>query len=546
MTRSGEGLYDYIIVGAGTAGCALAHRLSEDADKRILIIEAGPENTSLLYNMPKGFGKTILNSNYSWLYHTEPEPSTDNKAELWSRGRTLGGSSSTNGMCYNRGDIADWDTFTQIGLDTWSWRHISKAFEALEAHELGPAEGRGGSGPLHLAPHKHRNPLCEAFIEAAGQMGVPRTDDLNSLQGERAGYMISNIKHGRRMSAARAFLKPVRNRPNLDIVTSTHVTRIDFNGKQAIGVSGETNGRARSFRCTQTGEVIVASGALNSPKLLQLSGIGPAEHLRSFGIHVLHDSPGVGRNMIEQRGMNATYRLNRRLGLNNALGGLGLAKSVARYFLRHDGPLATCSHEAGAAVKAHPDATRPDLFLALSPTSMSDNKPQAMSVESEPGMMLLAMPIRPTSTGSVMIRSADPAAPPVVRPNYISTEYDREMSIHAFRTMRRLVSQPALARIIVDELRPGRTYQTDEEILNAYTKFGISAYHACGTCKMGHDNMAVVDENLRVRGVSNLRVCDLSVIPFMVAIGAHGATIGLAWRAGDVIRSSQSQTGYAA
>ena len=546
MSQAGEGLYDYIIVGAGTAGCTLAHRLSEDPDSRILVIEAGPENSSLLYHIPKGFGKTILNPSYSWLYHTEPEPGTDNKAELWSRGRTLGGSSSTNGMCYNRGDIADWDIFSQIGLDSWSWKHIGKAFEELEEHELGPAEGRGGSGRLHLAPHKHRNPLCEAFIEAAGQMGVPRTEDLNSLQDERAGYMISNIKDGRRNSAERAFLKPVRNRPNLDVVTSTQINRIDFNGKQAIGVSGETNGGARSFRCTPTGEVIVASGALNSPKLLQLSGIGPGEHLRSFGIPVLHDSPGVGRNMIEQRGMNATYRLNRRLGLNDALAGLGWAQSVARYFLRHDGPLATCSHEAGAAVKAHPDATRPDLFLALSPTSMSDNKPQAMSVEDEPGMMLLSMPIRPTSTGSVMIRSPDPAAPPVIRPNYLSTEYDREMAIQAVRTMRRLAEQPALASIVAEELRPGDAYQTDEDILRAYAKFGVSAYHACGTCKMGHDGSAVVDENLRVKGVSNLRVCDLSVIPFMVAIGTHGATIGLAWRAGDVIRNSQSQTGYAA
>jgi len=532
-------MYDYIIVGAGSAGCTLANRLSEDPAVSVLVIEAGPENSSILYNMPKGFGKTILNPKYSWLYFTEPEPGTGGRPELWSRGKTLGGSSSTNGMCYNRGDIADWDRFEEMGLSKWGWAHVGKGFEALESHALGAAQGRGGNGPLHIEPHARPNLLCEAFIAAAEQMGVPRTDDVNTCQGERTGYMIANIAGGRRNSTARAFLKPARSRPNLDVVTGVHITRIDFSGKRAIGVTGRSAEGERRFRCTPAGEVILSAGALHSPKLLQLSGIGPAEHLRRHGIAVVHDSPGVGQHMIEQRAMNATYRLNRKLGLNSELRGLGLARSVFQYFLRRGGALSTCSHEATALVKARPEATRPDVLLALSPTSMSDDKPQAMNVDRRPGMMLLAFQIRPTSTGSVMIRSADPADAPIIRPNYQTTQIDRETSVHAVRIMRSLVKQPALAGIVDAELKPGPAYETDEQILDAFAQFGVSAYHACGTCGMGTGEDSVVDEDLRVRGVSGLRVCDLSVIPFMVSAGTNAATIGMAWRAGDIIREAR-------
>jgi choline dehydrogenase len=528
------GTFDYIIVGAGSAGCALAHRLSADPRRSVLLIEAGQPNTSLYYNMPKGFGKAILNPNYSWLYQTEPEPGTNNKPELWSRGKTLGGSSSTNGMGYLRGNASDWNVMNELGVRGWGWSEIGAAFMEMEDHALGRAEGRGAGGPLYVAPHTDPHALAEAFIKAGEEMGLPRRDDMND-DAEGVGYMPSTIKGGRRNSSARAFLEPIRSRANLHVITDTAVRKVDFEGKRAIGVVAVSKGIERRYFCSPTGEIILSAGALHSPKILQLSGVGPANHLRSLGIDVVRDSPGVGMNMIEQRGINASFRLSEPLGLNGQLRSTGLYASVLRYLLFKTGVMSTGSHEVVARVKCNPASRRPDTLIALSSTSMSDNKPQAMNVEKQPGMMVLGYPMYPTSKGSVMIRSADPDAPPVIRPNYLTDERDRETSIHVFRYLRKLVSQPALARIVEAELRPGPAYQTDAEILDAFAKFGVSAYHACGTCKMGNDDMAVVDDQLRVKGVSGLRVCDLSVMPAMIAAGTNGPTMAIGWRAGGII-----------
>jgi len=522
--------YDYVIVGAGSSGCVLADRLTRSGRLRVLLLESGPVDASPLINMPRGFGKTLMDRGLTWTYVAQ-KTGGYNEPESWVRGRVLGGSSSVNGMVYVRGQPSDYDDW---GCQGWSWADLKPAFLAIEDHELGASPMRGQGGPLKVTVHPARQPACEAMIAAAGELGVPRVEDLNAIDGSGLGYQPRTIWHGRRFSAARAFLRPAIKRPNLEVRTGVEVLRILFEGRRAVGArirgpAGEEEVRGA--------EVIVSAGALNTPKLLQLSGIGSAAVLKSAGVEVLHDAPDVGGNMREHRLLMGQFRL-RKGSENSQFRGLGLARSLLRYALLGQGPLASAAFEVGGFIRTEPGTGRPDAQLGMGPMSVDRSKP-GFSMEQEPGALCGGYVMRPESQGTVRITSPDPAAPALIDPNYLATDYDRRVSVPLFRFIRELFAQPALQPFVVRETAPGTEIHADDEILDAFHRIGASGYHAAGTCRMGTDDRAVVDTRLKVRGVEGLRVCDISVMPSLVSGNTNAPAMAMAWRAADLIEADR-------
>lgn len=522
--------YDTIIVGAGSAGCVLAYRLSEDPAHRVLLIEAGPPDSNPFIHMPRGFGKTLMDPKLMWYYATEPEPGNAQRPFMWMRGKTLGGSSSVNGMIYVRGQPADYDHWEALGNKGWGWQDMLRCFKAMECHELGADEFRGGSGPLHVSIQRYQTPFTEAIIHAAGKLGIPRKDDINRPDLEGIGYTPRTIWKGRRQSSAEAFLKPIRQRPNLHIVTDTQINRVGFEGKRARSVHGMRDGQACAFRAER--EIILSAGALHSPKILQLSGIGPAEHLRSLGIDVACDSPGVGGNLREHKLITLQQRLKQPYSYNHAFSGLPLVWNALKYFTAGKGVLAD-TYDLNAFIRTRPTLSRPDVQLTISAHSL-DTKANTLAFESFPGMQMFGYPMLTESAGHLHIRSSDPDAPLFIKANYLGTEHDRQVTVDMFRFMRRLMAQAPLQDFLAGETLPGPDIRSDDEILDACARDNSGA-HATGTCKMGQDALAVVDERLRVRGVEGLRVCDLSVLPTQVSGNTNGPVMAVAWRAADLM-----------
>jgi choline dehydrogenase-like flavoprotein len=529
--------FDYIIVGAGSAGCVLAERLSANPANRVLLLEAGGKDDGLLVHMPRGLGKLLWDPVRNWHFHTEAYD--DVPAEVWIRGRMLGGSSSVNGMMYFRGQPADYDGWEALGAEGWGWDQIGPAFRAIENHELGDDGVRGAAGPLRITVSRERTPLTEAFIAAGQGLGVPRVEDLNNAPGGGVGYAPRTVWKGRRQSAAKAFLREARRRPNLRVVTGALVDRVLFEGRRAVGVAAQVDGVRQEFRAE--GEVILSAGALVTPQILQRSGVGAGAHLQPLGIPVVVESPGVGEHMLEHRMLTVQYELKRPLSQNPQLRGVRLAGNLARYVLTRSGPMAAAYGPAAAFARVLPQSATPDVEILFSHLATVLDAKGALVPDRAHSIQLSGYPLRSRSEGSVRIVSKDPAQPGRIQAGYLSDPYDREVTVAMHRFIRRWMRQPALADIVGEEREPTRSLETDEEILAGFRRLGTAGMHACGTCRMGAFEDAVLDARLRVRGVDALRVVDGSIMPAMVSANTNGPISAAAWRGAALILEGRNR-----
>ncbi len=535
---SSDQVFDYVIAGAGAAGCVLAYRLSENPANRVALIEAGGSDKNLFIQMPKGLAKAMTDPARLFVYAAAPEKGNAFRPEFWARGRLMGGSSSVNGMMYVRGQPADFDEIAAVSSDDWAWKHIGPAYKALEGHELGEGETRGGGGPLRVTLADRKSALTEGIIAACAAMGLQPRQDVNAPQGdETVGYASRTIYKGVRQSAATAFIDPIRGkRANLTILTGALVDRVVFEGRRATGLR-VLEGAAKAPRVVAGRQIILCGGAMASPGILQRSGIGPAALLRGLGIAPLVDSPDVGRKLLEHRGIMMQWRLKPEyaaLSENRAFSGPRLLANVLRYLLFKAGPMGSAAYELGAWLRSGAGASRPDVQFLLAPFSF-DFESGRTRLENFPGFHLVGYPLRPVSHGTVNIRSANPEEMPELHPNYYTQGEDRALMVATVKLGRRMAEQGALKRFIAAETYPGPQAQSDEEIIAAYDLYGSCGYHAVGSCRMGNDEASVVDPQLRVRGVEGLRVLDTSIMPQIPAGNTNGPTMVMAWRGADII-----------
>ena len=533
--RASVEAYDYIIVGAGSAGCPLASALSEDSRVNVLLLEAGPHANRFWVNTPAGMAKLYFNKTLNWNYHTEPMSMLRNRTMYWPRGKMLGGSSALNGMVFIRGHRADFDGWKALGNPGWGYEDVLPYFRKMEHFERRQDEYRGQGGPLWISDPVVKEPSSRDFIEAATRLGHRELEDMNGAEHDGVGFMQHSIKNGRRHSAFVAFVKPVLNRPNLTVRTDCLVEKVLFDGHTAIGVAVREKGARTAYAAKR--EVILSGGAINSPQLLMLSGVGPGADLRRHAIPQVLDSPGVGRNLQDHFYIHTGWRATADSSYNAKLVGLQKYWEGLKYLMTRRGYLALGSSQVAAFVKSGPAEDRADLQISFRPMTFQYNANGTVAVENRPGMGVSVYQLRPKTTGSVTLRSADASDKAVCTPHFLTDEYDIGAMISGIRQIRQIMTTEPIASRVVAEDAPGAGVLTDDDIHRYMVEIGNSAHHQGGTCKMGGDDMAVVDERLRVRGVERLRVVDASVMPHLTSGNTNAPTIMIGVKGGEMIRA---------
>ncbi len=531
-TQSSNQSYDYIVAGAGSAGCVLANRLSADPSKSVLLLEAGGRDWYPWIHIPVGYFKTMHNPITDWSYKTEPDPGLNGRVIDWPRGKTLGGSSSTNGLLYIRGQQEDYNYWRQLGNQGWSFADVLPYFMRSEDQENGANDYHGSGGGLSVQNMRAERSICESLISAAGELGLPRNNDFNGAEQEGAGYFQQTARNGWRCSTAVGFLNPVKHRRNLQIVTHALVEKVIVENSKATAINISIKGQPQTYKIKAGGEIILSAGAVGSPQIMQLSGMGSGPLLQELGIPVIKELPGVGQNLQDHLQLRSIYEVNTDT-LNEEINNFFRRMWIGmQYVFNRSGPMSMGASQVCIFARSRPGLDTPNIQFHFQP--LSADKP-GVEMHPFPGVTLSVCQLRPESKGEIMITSPDPKAYPAIRPNYLSTSLDQQTAIESLQFTRRLIETESLKPYIVREHVPGSHMQTDEELLDAARLIAQTIYHPTSTCKMGSDPMAVVDERLKVHGVESLRIADASIMPAIVSGNTNAPAIMIAEKASDMI-----------